>query len=470
MPLFRKPNVEKLKARADIGGLIAALRDPNLKPEVKVEVARVIGELKAPGAPEALVVPLHETHRPDVWPYAVEALRQIGDDRAARALVQGLDDVNWEEAPAECGVALISMGKRAMPALLEAIEVGPQQLRMFAALIAAQLAVHWGLPLDPFISILETKDRGDREKVIRGAVAMGLSGDPRAPRQLLDAAALRGLQDVSTHIEARHHGTTGNVDHLPHLKKQLLDALGEGRRQIGEEDARITSLIESLGSRRRTLTEPKAAQELIERGEAAVPLLIENIRMSGYIPLILGKIGDPRALEPLMELAQSPAHFESDPDAYGGYACETAVFGLGLLGDQRALPLLREIAAETNVGEIHMAATQAIGRLERTEGAGPTELKGLTGLELERIAESESTSAETLEALADDPSGRVKALVAMNPSTPRETLRKLAHRPEQHANLLMNPTCPSDVLAEIVKLGRAPNARYQAERHRNWKG
>lgn len=244
-------------------------------------------------------------------------------------------------------------------------------------------------------------------------------------------------------------------------------AIGEGP---GAEDSRIRSLIGSLGSRRKTLSEPEAVSEIVELGEASVPLLIANITRSSFVPPILGKIGDSRALEPLMELAQSPARFESDPDAYGGYACEMAVIGLGLLGDQRALPLLREIARETNVGEIHMAATQAIGRLERKATGTPAELEGLSEFELERMAQSESTPANTLEVLGNDSSGRVKAVVAMNPATPEGTLRKLAERPELHANLLMNPACPPDVLSNIVRVGRAPNARYQAERHPNWKG
>ena len=222
---------------------------------------------------------------------------------------------------------------------------------------------------------------------------------------------------------------------------------------------------------RTSLGEPEAVEELIATGATAVPILIDNITLSSFVPLILGRIGDARALEPLMELAQSPARFDSDPDVYGGYGCEMAVHGLGLLGDQRALPLLKEIAADTNVGEIHMAATQAIGRIESAEGGAPPELEGLSDFQLEGLAKSESTPPETLDALVEHPSRTVQLLAAMNPALPEATLRrKFAEDSGMHPNLMLNPTCPSDVLSEIVKLGRVSNARYQAEQHQNWKG
>ena len=233
---------------------------------------------------------------------------------------------------------------------------------------------------------------------------------------------------------------------------------------------RVRSLIDELGSRRRDLGQPAAAQELVDLGEVAVPPLIENLTKSSYIPLVLGQIGDPRAAEPLMNLARTQTRFASDPDAYSGYACEMAVCGLGLLRDQRALPLLREIEATTNVGEIAIAAREAIDRLQVAAARRPPELGGLSDFELERLAESKSTPPETLDALAEHPSWRIRASVAMNPAISEETIRKLAEQSDVHANLLVHPKCPSDVLAKIVEVGRARNARSQAERHPNWKG
>jgi HEAT repeat protein len=241
----------------------------------------------------------------------------------------------------------------------------------------------------------------------------------------------------------------------------------------GDEDEvllRVRSLIDELGSRRGDLTEPVAAKELVDLGEVAVPLLIENLTTSSYIPLILGEIGDPRAVDPLMTLARTRTRFASDPDAYSGYACEMALRGLGLLKDQRALPLLREIEATTDVGEIAQAAREAMDRLVVAATGRRPELEGLTDDQLERLAASESTPSETLDALAEDPSWRIRASVAMNPAISEQTIRKLAEQSDVHANLLVHPRCPSDVLTKIVEVGRARNARSQAERHPNWRG
>jgi WD40 repeat protein len=233
---------------------------------------------------------------------------------------------------------------------------------------------------------------------------------------------------------------------------------------------RIKSLIDELGSRTHQLAMPQAVTELVQLGEQAVPVLIENLTESSYIPLILGEIGDSRALGPLMDLARSYTRFDSDPDAYSGYACEMALKGLGLLKDQRALPLLREINATTNVGEIAVAAREAIDRIVVAAGGRTPEFEGLSEYELDRLARSKTTPPETLDALAEDPSWGIRASVAMNPSISEETIRKLAEQSDVHANLLVHPKCPSDVLAKIVEVGRANNARSQAERHPNWRG
>jgi HEAT repeat protein len=236
---------------------------------------------------------------------------------------------------------------------------------------------------------------------------------------------------------------------------------------------RVSALIDELGSRRTALAEPPAAKVLVDLGEVAVPLLIENLTKSSFVPLILARIGDARAADPLMALARAHTSFASDPDAYDGYACEIAVRALGLLGDQRARPLLREIEATTVVGEIAMAARdalEAIDRLGTPVGAAPPDLAGRTEAELEGLAGSSSTPPETLDALAEHPSWRIRASLAMNPAISEGTIRKLAEHDDVHANLLVHPKCPADVLSEIVKVGRARNARDQAERHPNWRG
>jgi len=234
----------------------------------------------------------------------------------------------------------------------------------------------------------------------------------------------------------------------------------------------ILSLINKLGSFRTDLSFSSVAEELIKIGKPAVPALIQNIRKSDYIPIILGKIGDLRAVEPLLELAKSPGTFESDTlGGYKWYSAECAMHALGALGDERALPLLSAIAKETKVAELFQAATKAKEKIELNKTPSSSGiLKGKSDWELQRMAKDEKTSQEILDVLADHPSWRIRAIVAMNSSASIETLRKLSKKtgtadgPQAdrnvHYQLVNNPNCPSDVLAFIEKCSIGTSAAF----------
>jgi hypothetical protein len=74
-------------------------------------------------------------------------------------------------------------------------------------------------------------------------------------------------------------------------------------------DSRVRDLIEELGSRRKSLGVPEAVDKLLEIGGDAVRLLIENITKSSFVPVLVGRIGDARAFEPLAELCRSTGDF-----------------------------------------------------------------------------------------------------------------------------------------------------------------
>lgn len=221
-------------------------------------------------------------------------------------------------------------------------------------------------------------------------------------------------------------------------------------------------------------------KELVKIGKPAVPLLIQNIRKNGYIPIILGEIRDPRALEPLMELAKSPGTFETDPiGTYEWYAAEYAIKGLGFLGDRRAIPLLVKIIKETSVAELYQAAAKAKEKVELKKMPLPSDIfKDKGEWELERMAEDKGMSKEVLDKLADHPSWDVRALVALNPNASVETLRKLSRKTgtaegpstdrNVHFQLTRNPSCPPDVLAFIEKCSIGDIAEF-VKAHSNYR-
>jgi len=128
------------------------------------------------------------------------------------------------------------------------------------------------------------------------------------------------------------------------------------------------ALIGALGSHRES---PSAgwtgeANRLVELGASATPALVANLRRSDYVPLILGRIGGEGVYETLVELARSGGGFETDggfAEQRAWFATQYAIAGLGLLGDDRAIPLLTRIAEETNVEQIRFAARDAIGKI-----------------------------------------------------------------------------------------------------------
>ena len=97
MPLFGPPNIEKLKARRDVKGLIKALRDKDWK--IGQQAAQALGELRDPRAVDALTQEV-KRNRQYVTSAAVDALVKIGDPRAIAPLVAALKNLGSEAATA----------------------------------------------------------------------------------------------------------------------------------------------------------------------------------------------------------------------------------------------------------------------------------------------------------------------------------------------------------------------------------
>ena len=96
-----KPNVEKLKARWDVEGLIKALNHRDYK--VRTKAAEALGEMKAKEAVNALIKALKDENS-EVRKAATYALGRIGDEKAIKPLVEALKDesldVRFEAAKA----------------------------------------------------------------------------------------------------------------------------------------------------------------------------------------------------------------------------------------------------------------------------------------------------------------------------------------------------------------------------------
>lgn len=133
--------------------------------------------------------------------------------------------------------------------------------------------------------------------------------------------------------------------------------------------------IEKLGSNNST-TRDRAADRLVDMGEAAVDMLIAALNdRSGNIRAnaawVLGQIKDKKAVEPLIKAARDRS---AKVRSY-------AALALGKLGDERAIPVLNAAVNDTD-RDVRMTAEQALKKLEPERAArAETVLKSGAGPE-----------------------------------------------------------------------------------------
>ena len=205
MFLFGPPNVEKMKARRNVNGLIKALGYKK-DWEVRWDAARALGEIKDPRAVEPLSAALKD-ERFSVRQAAAEALGKIGNARAVEPLIAALGDERSDMRQA-AAKALGAIGDaRAMEPLIAALKDKDSAVRKAAAEALDHLgwkpaqdesagwywmAKHdWdkcvalgALAMEPLIAALKDENEYVREAAAR---TLGEIKDPRAVQPLIDA-------------------------------------------------------------------------------------------------------------------------------------------------------------------------------------------------------------------------------------------------------------------------------------------
>jgi HEAT repeat protein len=331
MPLFGPPNISMLKVRRDVGGLLKALDYKDSK--IRADAAQALGDLKDRRAIQRLSVRAF-TDEPAVREAAARALLQI--------------DANWRES--ESGrVGLREVGVPHVKVL--------RQLRWTSG---ASWVAGWS----------------------KAAAALGEIADERAVEALVDAATVDTVKLEGFYV---------HVDDFAKTREAIVEVL----RKIGGERA-----INLLAAKLKADARCAAAQVLGEMRDArAVPALVAVLprafEAKRNVIEALGKIGDPRAAEALL-------------DALGQYSEEAdkvaAIKALGLIGDRRAVDTLSKMVRGP-YGAAAMNALRQIGELGDVEPMITVLRAAGSAQEYERLAAidtlRESHDPRAVEAMVD---------------------------------------------------------------------
>ena len=336
----------------------------------------------------------------------------------ARKLVKLLGDATKRDHAA---ADLLKLGAEAAPALIEALQTrDPDLLSLYQ-----QVLVRMGVDATPAL----THSLANDHPIIRGRVAevLGQTKDPKSVPALLQA--LRGEFYTVRSRAALALGAIGTDEAVQPLIELLHDkeaevriaavtALGSFNRpdtfdnmaDLLLEDSEIAVRVaaaKALGSTKHpqaipylmlALRDPfwwyereHAADELLKTLEALGTMMVDPLlealndnegTVRKYAAILLGRIGDPRAIEPL-GMALYDMHFEvgqAAAESLAGFGPvglkrlaealhhpetwlrQHAIFGLTLSGDKRIVPAILEMLNDPE-REVQKQAIQSLGQL-----------------------------------------------------------------------------------------------------------
>lgn len=340
--LFGPPDVDELRAKRDVKGLIKAL---GYEKDVRVRQAAAcaLGKVRDERAVKPLIATLEDKHMCEA---AVGALTKVGKPAIAPLIVAlGDSSETMREAAAE---ALAEIGAPAVERLIVFLKYSSGVTQEAAAKALRKI----GAPaVELLIAALE--DKSIREVAIR---TLGKIDDEWAIEQLISA-----LKDHSQFAYLRDH------------HKQLCQAVVRVLVMIGppaagpliaalkDRDGEVRlSAIEALGE----IGDARAVEPLIAmladkyvrtRSLGEEEYVDASVGMSAA--LALGRIGDKRAVEPLL------ASLKTRTGPVGGI-----IEALGQIGDPRAIePLLAAIKD----GVMDHLAFKALGQIGDTRAVEP---------------------------------------------------------------------------------------------------
>jgi len=340
--------------------------------------------------------------------WKLEAINKLSEERNSRSLIGYLRNV--EEVHEAAVQALIEIGAKAIEPLIEALRSPDANTRAGAA--SALGGIETRKAVGPLIAALEEKDefiRGyEGYAMIRTgvhcyvALALGEIGDKRAAEPLITVMRTGNKHAPSMAVEAlgkiggeraiagllqelargegwlgiaRALGRTGDRSCVPRLR-EIMDENDDELIRVSaacaltlldseNNDDAIKFLINSAKPNEVTVLRDRARSALNDAGpqivEPLIETLLEDQNISWSVAITLGQIGDPRAVEPLIQVLEDKSRTGRQPVA----------IALSIIGDKRATPPLIRILLKSGEWSLRQNAAQALGELDDPRAIEP---------------------------------------------------------------------------------------------------
>ncbi len=395
--LFSPPDVEKLKTKCDMVGLIKALSYPRDE-TIRKSAAVALGNLSDVRAVEPLIAALRDSDKAVRWA-AAQALGKIGDARAVEPLIAALRDsdkaVRWEAAE-----VLGKIGDaRAVEPLIAALQDRENDVRM--AVVEALGKIGDARAVESLIATLMDSDQKVRLCAIK---MLGNLSNARAVEPLITAlqdndhvvrkAAAEALDNIGWKPTANTVGATYWIANLEwdnctkvgalaveplivvlkdsdrNVRKAAADALGA----IGDSRA-VPPLCAALQDKD-SYVYVAARKWLPNFGVLAVEPLLNDLKdrdeeVSERAAMVLGEIGDSRAVQPLIYEFENRFDEGQDQDWGGNQVMyrQNCAEALGKIGKPAVMPLIA--ALNNRNATVRWLAAETLGKIKDSRAMEP---------------------------------------------------------------------------------------------------
>lgn len=293
---------------------------------VRLSAVRTLGKIGDRRAVPALIKALEVGY---VRESAIDALGEIGDPRAVGPLIKLLSERSFSTRESAKG-ALGKIGQPAIQVFINNVSTNKDpRAREYAAGILGEIG--GSAAVQPLVKALSDEDSRVRTSA---AKTLGQIGDPNATKALSDA-----LEDESRDVRKSAAEALGKIGD-PQAVQPLIKAASDGN-----DNVRISAAI-ALGQ----IGDPQAVPPLVNMlGDRNSSVVTSAVRA-------LGKIGDPRAIQPLIKAVGDRGIGKRN----GGFR-RAALDALPKMGQPAVQPLVE--ALEDKRDHVRSAAAMILGTI-----------------------------------------------------------------------------------------------------------